>query len=242
MIKTKKNNFLKAAFFMLLAVMMLSTSLISMTIAKYSSKVEISSTDLTLNVANWDIKVAGSSIKNNEINLNDIIWTIMSEKENNSDLPIGENTIAPGTWGFAEIKIENASDVDAIVKISYDVKLTNEINEVSKGLSYKDVIADSDADPAGLSSYEDFNDKAEIPSRVELKTKGIEIKRQESISLYICYQWLFEKNEVNGTNEVIKTNVTDPDDTKMAENGVELVFSVSLSISAEQSRGSSVNS
>ena len=116
MIKTKKNGFLKAAGIML-AVMMLATCVIAGTLAKYTSK----SGDLkaTADVAKWEIK-AGEDTLADLSTLKFNIYDTNGTGGKVADDEVLEGKVAPGTWGYANVNITNAGDVDAKISATFD--------------------------------------------------------------------------------------------------------------------------
>ena len=118
--KTKKNFFLKVAGLMA-AVMMLTTCVVAGTMAKYTSTGNITGgTGVT--AAKWSVKVGAgdqNDIAQAGFNINDLTWNIEAiESTSNVTDAFEPGKIAPGTWGYAEINIENASEVAAKITIS----------------------------------------------------------------------------------------------------------------------------
>ncbi len=118
MIKKIKYGLIKAAGLML-AVMTLAACVISGTLAKYRSSATFHA---SLTVATWRFEINEDSTQpfpvSTEISISSLKWEV-KPTEGISALP-NENTIAPGTWGYAEIKIENVGDVDAVVTVSIE--------------------------------------------------------------------------------------------------------------------------
>ena len=113
----KKNRMMRLASILLVCVL-LTTSVISGTFAKYTS--EGSVTD-TARVAKWDIKLEGETItKNVDIDL----FATSYKNPADNDVTVHsdtDNVIAPGTKGSFEIDLKNESEVDAEYAISYEI-------------------------------------------------------------------------------------------------------------------------
>lgn len=123
----KKHNMMRVAS-ALAVVTLLSTSVISGTLAKYTSEKE-SNTDTTT-VAKWEIKAGTngnlksiSSTTETEsftFNLFDTVKDTATGGGNETDISANDGTIiAPGTWGYVDLVIENDSEVSA----KYSIKL-----------------------------------------------------------------------------------------------------------------------
>ena len=112
--KKTRNGFLKAACFML-AAMALSAFAVCGTLAKYTSKGTFRPPTLT--VATWTFKVnEESETFPGIVALSGLHWTVAPTSTDGSET--SDNTIAPCTWGYAAITVQNVGDVDAYVTVS----------------------------------------------------------------------------------------------------------------------------
>ena len=115
----KKNRMMRLASILLVCVL-LSTSVISGTFAKYTSTATASD---TATVAKWDIDLNGKRIT--ETFTFDLFATIVDTVDGNTDAHVATGKIiAPGTKGSFDIKLQNKSQVAAAYTIDYTV--TNE--------------------------------------------------------------------------------------------------------------------
>lgn len=124
----KKNRMMRLASILLVCVL-LTTSVISGTYAKYIST---ASGDDTARVAKWSIEVNGTDIavSNPEITFdlfNTVLDTVDGKKERNVLEGVSETIIAPGTKGSFELAIDNTSEVTAKYAIDFSV-LSNSKN------------------------------------------------------------------------------------------------------------------
>ena len=120
----KKNKMMRIASVLLVAVL-LSTSVISGTFAKYTSTA--TGTD-SAKVAKWDFKVNGSTVNSNTFTF-DLFKTINdTDGSAETDINPSDGTIiAPGTQGSFEITLKNDSEVTAQYTIDYTVTNDNNI-------------------------------------------------------------------------------------------------------------------
>ncbi len=219
MIEIKKNSFLKIACLMLV-VIMLATSIISGTLAKYYSEGNVSAGNLALTIAKWNVQVEDQTLGDSEfsVEISNLEWEIanIEEEVTTAATPYAA---APGTWGFAQIvTIENQSDVDAIVKINFDDFSLPDATKYGKyGMEFKIVAMPHIESIDDMSGYEDMtNDDV-----VDLKNDGVRIAINDSITIYVCYTWEFDGDT--------KNNV---DDTDIAGESIE--FGGTITITAEQ--------
>ena len=202
MVNKNKIGFLKAACLML-AVTMIAACVLSGTMAKYTSSGTVSG--LTLTIAKWDVNVEDNDLNGEEIDLSTLEWVINPI----DDIPPpADQKAAPGTWGYAQITVENLSEVDAVIKVS-GAEDIGSMTADSDGLTFK-------VDP-NSSSYEEIG--------TEITAEGVAIAMSNSVYIYVCYQWEFG----DGTN--------DTKDTAMGESPTDITFG-DLTITAEQSDGS----
>ena len=127
-VRMKKHNMMRVAS-VLTVVTLLSTSLISGTLAKYTSTA--TSAGDSAKVATWKI-LAGtgaaldviSSASNSNSFTFDLFNTVKDTKDGTDEKDVKEGSdntsiIAPGTWGYVDLKIKNESEVNA----SYTIQL-----------------------------------------------------------------------------------------------------------------------
>ena len=118
----KKNRMMRLASILLVCVL-LTTSVISGTFAKYTSTASGSD---TARVAKWSFNVGDINIAKTETTVIafDVFKTIMDETLDADDAEVyGDKVIAPGTRGEFTIKLANTSEVDA--KYAIDFQVTN---------------------------------------------------------------------------------------------------------------------
>ncbi len=202
--KTKKNGFLKAAGLMLV-VMMLATCVLSGTMAKYTSTGSAGVSALT--PAKWDIQVNGSTF---ETGLSTLSWTIAANKSATS--AVDNTKMAPGTWGYAVIKVENKGEVNATLQVSKFTAPT--IDDPSSGLTFGCYQQASEK-----SSYSDITtggtDLSSGGNSATLAPEGVAY-------IYVVYQWTYEVDADNNAK-----------DTAMGKTPTEITIG-SLTITATQ--------
>ena len=128
----KKNRMMRLASILLVCVL-LTTSVISGTFAKYTSSA--TATD-SARVAKWSVKVGTVDIANpagQTVSI-DLFNTVNGfgegdETGNDTNVKDGSNEviIAPGTSGSFELTVTNASEVTAIVDITFTVAKPNNL-------------------------------------------------------------------------------------------------------------------
>lgn len=175
--KTKKNGFLKVAGIMVVA-MMLTTCIVSGTMAKYTST---GSTTTSVSVAKWDIKAGGKKLDTTLDALNFTIYDTVEDggKYTNTDEHVKEATmIAPGTWGYTTIEIKNDGDVDAAINAT-----------LSSGAGL----------PEGMTVAFINGTAPENPDGVTGGTGAITqtLKPTESVTIVIAFKWVFEGHDEN---------------------------------------------
>ena len=109
----KKNRMMRLASILLVCVL-LSTSVISGTFAKYTSDVTV--TD-TAKVAKWDIKLDGGPFT--KATTFDFMET-WTNSVNTGGQSVKANLLAPGTNGSFTLDVTNNSEVDARFKVNFD--------------------------------------------------------------------------------------------------------------------------
>lgn len=124
----KKNRMMRLASVLLVCVL-LTTSVISGTFAKYISTASGSD---TARVAKWDIEVEDTKLGvDNATIVFDLFSTINDTGNTADETDVADDLIAPGTAGSFEIDISNKSEVNA----KYTIKLT-EWNDNAIPLQY----------------------------------------------------------------------------------------------------------
>ncbi len=181
--KTKKNGFLKVAGIMAVIVM-LTTCIVSGTVAKYTSTGTAGFNSVT--PASWEIKLNDSTELTT--GLSNLPWTIKAINADTGDLHVAEGKIAPGTWGYAKVKVTNNGEVDAALTLSGFDSIADK-GSGSPNLSFKFVAMDED--PASYSGATGG-------------TTGITLAQKTSKTFYVCYEWLYDET---GTNDVQDTNL-----------------------------------
>ena len=150
----------------------------------------------------------------------------MDEGDEEVDLPTEENTIIPGTWGYAEIKIENAGNVAADITIeglaSICPNSPGKIDYTNAALVFCVVDKElGDSYPGDDSSnFEDENFVTEDPEPFTLNPG-------ESKSFYVCYKW-----EYNGDSDDPMDDANEAD-TKIQSH--EFSFGT-LTVTAQQAK------
>lgn len=195
----KKNKMMRLASGLLVAVL-LTTSMISGTFAKYVSTASGSD---TARVAKWDIEVNDNklAVKNAEVKF-DLFGTIKdSNGDNETDVKKGSETekiIAPGTKGSFEFKIENLSEVNA--------KYTIEFEETNAG-------------NVPIQYSVDGNTWVDSADDLETSVKDKEINMGEAAKAETVYwRWVYE----GGTGS--HAGQTDETDTALGLKGTDTVM------------------
>ncbi len=206
MTKTKNKRSFKVAGIMF-SFIVLATSVISGTMAKYKSSGNATFPGIT--PAQWSINVAGAPMTGT-IEMDSVEWEIYKEGEGKqAPNHVADNVIAPGTWGYAEITIVNEGEVDATLAVTNWTKPT----VASTGLDFKLV--------AMTAAPEKYADASGDLSNITLNKKGS--PTGTSINLYVCYQWQYDVDDGS----------TDDDDTDLGTNHKEITFG-SVTITATQ--------
>ena len=172
MVKKMKTGFYKAVCLMLV-VMVISTCVVAGTLAKYFST---GSANATLTVATWRFRVnEETQTFPGIVELSSLSWTVESI---GSAMPT-ENTIAPGTWGYASITVQNIGDVDAYVTVSIAGLPTESNNKL--------IFAVKKNEPKEVdivnSSIESLYDKQLVVRSGKSGTN--------TITFYLAYKWEF---------------------------------------------------
>ena len=117
-----KNNKMMRIAAVILMMTLLTTCAISGTFAKYVSTAEGSD---TARVAKWDFKInekTANSSNTFDFNLFETVYDTNIKADDTDVLnqgTDGKTLIAPGTWGYAEIVLNNASEVTAKYAITF---------------------------------------------------------------------------------------------------------------------------
>ena len=125
----KKHNVMRVASAMAV-VTLLSTSLISGTLAKYVSTK--TSTGDTATVAKWSVKAGSDNSALNDITGTDswtfdVFNTVRDTDGTKSETDVAEGKIAPGTSGYVDLYVKNESEVTATYDIGFKSTNTNDI-------------------------------------------------------------------------------------------------------------------
>ncbi len=207
-----KNNFIKVACLMLLVIMM-TTCVLSVTMAKYASNG--SASIKSPNIAKWSITVCDEELEA-DMTLSKLSWEVFDEEGITTGLEQGDNMIAPGTWGYAAIEIINESDVSAIITIT-DL---NTFGVESYNLEFKCVIMEGPPE-----KYDNEGDEERAPIT---KTLG----PGDSITIYICFEW---KYEADGDDKTANDKADTDLGKKAATNdSVEYYLECTFTITATQ--------
>lgn len=142
----KKNKMMRLAA-CLLVMVLLTTSMIAGTFAKYTS--EAYGTN-TARVAKWSFEVNDADIATTDKFTFDLFKTINdTDGTTEGDVKKADQIIAPGTSGFFELVLENTSEVTAKYGIVYTITNTAGIPlkySVDGGKSWTDTLVNVDAD------------------------------------------------------------------------------------------------
>ena len=171
----------KKTYIVVLILFMLFVSVaVPMTYARYKNENDATG---EVKVAKWDIKVNGKSIDE------ELIIDLFNSVENVSDTTT--NYIMPGSQGSFDLKIENESDVTALVSISLEEVLNNKNIPIVYSLTEQ-------------GEYKD--DKDFIIANDEEVVFG-EINNIKNYKIY--WQWPFysDDNLVINSNEKLKVKV-----------------------------------
>ena len=198
-----KKNYMMRIASVLLVVVLLTTSIISGTLAKYTS---LASGTANARVAKWSIKIedadiAAANTESFTFNLFDTIVdsvtvnndTISTSSESDvATAASGENykIIAPGTAGYFEINIVNNSEVTAEYSIDWSIENSLDIPvqfSTDGSTWYNDI---NSLNTNTMLSYEDSNNEGKVT---------------------IYWQWAFENNGYYTTATDMSTTGDDYD-------------------------------
>lgn len=179
----KKNRMMRLASILLVCVL-LTTSVISGTFAKYTSSA--TATD-TARVAKWDIKLNDTQMQYTNTFTFDLFSTVIDTKDGNTETDISTadgSIIAPGTKGQMSFELKNFSEVVAEYVVDY--KITNNEN-------IPVVFSLTGADGTWKSNI----DELDVTTPVNMP-----IGDADTITVY--WMWAFEGNDAKDTGLGIK--------------------------------------
>lgn len=232
----KKNKMMRAASALLVAVL-LTTSVISGTFAKYITEDEGSD---EARVAKWGVVIEADSFGmfKTDYAKDDTKATFTGDYSVSSEEAADrDNVLAPGTSGsFANIAITGTPEVAVDVAIVADVQVSN--NWIVDGDFYCPIVVTVGTESiSGL----DYDDAEEFAGAIKAKIDGKsaqyapnedlgETYGNDSTNLDLAWSWAFEGTQ--GTKNV----QTDVKDTVLGDKAVagDLVISIGLEITVTQ--------
>ena len=231
-VRMKKHNMMRVAS-ALAVVTLLSTSLISGTLAKYTSTE--TSRDDSAKVASWKI-LAGTRPNNLEAissgsNSNsftfDLFNTVKDTKDGTDEKDIKEGSdnasiIAPGTWGYVDLKIKNDSEVNA----SYTIKLNS--SNVNVPLQYaikKSPSEDENYPTNGLTAG--WSDGSGEDSLKVISAPEEDLTMTGEVTYRMYWKWDYDANTTTPPNNDTTFGVT-------AANGTVVTPSITATVTATQ--------
>ena len=212
----KKNKMMRLASFLLVAVL-LSTCAISGTFAKYTSTQTNSD---TARVAKWSFKVGDKDIATETFafNLFDVVADTNEDDEINDEY-VADGVIAPGTWGFFDLVLTNASEVNATVAIDFLVDNTYEIPVEFK----VEKIATGTADPTAVPATGWTDEPAAVVAGDDNLAYGT-----GTITYRVYWRWTIDDNTTNGSG------MNDTELGAQQAAGTDTKLTVSATITATQ--------
>ena len=200
----KKNRMMRLASILLVCVL-LTTSVISGTFAKYTSTATASD---TARVAKWSIEVNGTDIAVNNPTItfdlfNTVLDTNGGQKERNVAEGTDETIIAPGTKGSFELKIENSSEVTA--KYAVDFSVTN---------------------VSGIPIQYSLDNSEWKMTIDDIDVTETQINMDETKTVKVYWKWAFESDNVSGNQQ------SDPIDTTLGIKADDMQTNPSITVSA----------
>ena len=174
----KKNRMMRLAAFLLVCVL-LTTSVISGTYAKYVSTA--TATD-TASVAKWQINVGTVNIaqKDTQVITFGLFDTINDTKDDGTETHVSSGLIAPGTKGAFDVTITNNSEVHANIKATLSAVETNgdiPIQYSVDGTTWKANLADLSVDK--------------------------DLAPGASTEVKVLWQWVYEVNDAGNTADTL---------------------------------------
>lgn len=204
----RKNRMMRLASILLVCVL-LTTSVISGTFAKYTSEATATS---TATVANWSFDVAGTDITNEATFTVDLFTTISDDESiGTDDENVEDGKIAPGTGGSFNLAIENTSEVAA----KYTITL--------EGVDDEGVPLQFSKDQT---TWYDIDD-ATNPELFSVTSDTLAVGSAAVNSAPIYWRWVFTVEAADGT-----TTARDTADTALGNDPVAPV--VTVKVVAEQ--------
>lgn len=201
--KTKKNGILKTAA-CIFGGTMLMTCVLGGTLAKYASSQE-TTIDSDVTAAKWDIEVGGNALSE----LSNLEFTNFGSTGAQAGGVEYTTKPAPGNYGYAEVKIVNKGDVDAVVKIDSTELKTFADSGLTLGLT---TTPPNGSDIVGE----------------DLTTTGVTVQAGDDTgkTIYVAYNWEWDE---------AGTDANDKGDTALA--GTTIDFG-SITLTAEQAKKS----
>ena len=204
-----KKNYMMRIASVLLVVVLLTTSIISGTLAKYTSSVEASA---IATVAKWDIKVNNSKISVSNPNITfDLFDTVKDSNGVGDESNVVSKKIAPGTSGSFAFKIENFSEVNA----QYTVALTEE-NDLDVPLQYS------------IDGGNTWSDSIGELATTNITNQSIDITNSES-TVTVYWRWMFD-GSTNGAH----ISQSDESDTSLGTMDTAPTVTITATITVTQ--------
>ena len=210
----KKHNVMRVASAMAV-VTLLSTSLISGTLAKYTSSAEGSD---TARVANWTIKAGtGSDLAAiSDANTNSFTFDLFNTAVKDTKTPGGSETdvkastadetiIAPGTWGYVDLNLKNESEVTA----TYTIKVKPENAGVPLQYAIEKVTSTTEAAtvPTSITSGATAVGWTADGAELDITSTGNTLAVENGSAIYRVYwKWDFEDSQ-NASRDVDDTTL-----------------------------------
>ena len=173
----KKNRMMRLAAFLLVCVL-LTTSVISGTYAKYVSTA--TATD-TAKVAKWQINVGTVNIAQADTQVITFgLFDTINDTDGSAETHVSAGLIAPGTKGAFDVTITNNSEVHANIKAALSAKETNgdiPIQYSVDGTTWKANLADLSVDK--------------------------DLAPGASAEVNVLWQWVYEVNEAGNTADTL---------------------------------------
>lgn len=204
----KKNKMMRIASVLLVAVL-LSTSVISGTFAKYTSTA--TGTD-SARVAKWDIQFNNAQMPLTNTFSFDLFKDYTDENVDVNGANDDAIVIAPGTKGDFTIELTNSSEVNAHYKIDYVVTNANNIP-----VMFRVTTTAGEGNPTVGDWTSDIADIA-----------FVDFDMNDSVTYKIEWQWAF-----NGTDDGAADGQTDTTDTTLGLAGTATI-TVDATITVEQ--------
>lgn len=187
----KKNTMMRIASCLLIAVLM-TTCVISGTFAKYTSTQDVAD---KARVAKWSFEVNDTNIAKTDIDF-ELFGTVYDTTDNTAidankegDISVNDGTIiAPGTWGYVDITLENTSEVSAMYAINYTLNKTDAAESIP--LQFKVV---KDEVPAPTLPVDGW---AATLTNVDAHETNTKLAHTDGTTTYrIYWQWAYEGDD-----------------------------------------------